>query len=141
MIEHVPEGAGAHIVREAFRVLKPGGRVRIITPDLENMARLATQPLDDKGKAYLEFVAKLHGRDAVTPADALNLIFYEYGHRHIYSIAKLRGVLESAGFKDVNETRAGYPIDPIFVGAEGHPNFMGLDNDAVEAFALEAQKP
>jgi SAM-dependent methyltransferase len=141
MIEHVPETSGRLMVAEALRVLKPGGRVRIITPDLEGLARLVTGPLDDAQKRYLDFVAKLHGRETLAPGDALNLIFYEYGHRHLYSIAKLRGIMEAVGFANVVETRAGHPAHPVFQGAEGHPGFMGLENDAVEAFALEGEKP
>jgi hypothetical protein len=33
------------------------------------------------------------------------------------------------------------PLHETFHGVEGHPNFMGLENDAFEAFALEAAKP
>lgn len=141
MIEHVSEPDGRKLLAEAFRVLKPGGRIRVITPDLEGFARLATEPLDEAQKRYLAFVAKLHGRESVSPGDALNLIFYEYGHRHIYSIGKLRAVLQAAGFVDIAEMRAGHVLDPLFDGAEGHPKFMGLENDAIEAFALEAAKP
>jgi len=140
MIEHIPEAQGRVLVREAFRVLKPGGRFRVVTPDLENMARLCTQPPSEKEKTYLDFVAKLHNRHSITSGEALNYIFYDYGHRRIYTIAELRGVLAEAGFNEIVETRAGFPAHPIFEGAEGHPNFMGLDNDAIEAFALEGLK-
>jgi len=34
IIEHVPYSAGASMLRECFRVLKPGGVLRISTPDL-----------------------------------------------------------------------------------------------------------
>jgi hypothetical protein len=112
-----------------------------VTPDLEGLAGMCVSPPTPAQERYLGFVAKLHGRDSITPADALNLIFYEYGHRHIYTVAELTGVLAAAGFEDIRASRAGHPIDPGFAGVEGHPGFMGLENDAVEAFALEAKKP
>ncbi len=141
LIEHLPEADGRHLVGEILRVLKPGGRVRIVTPDLESLARLCTSTPDAAGSRYLAFVAELHRRPKITPAEALNYIFYEYGHRHIYTIAKLRKVLEEAGFTEIGETRAGKALDRIFDGAEGHPQFMGEENDAFEAFGLEASKP
>ena len=141
LIEHVPEADGRSLLRNSIRVLKPGGCIRVITPDLENLARLCVTPPDEAGSRYLDFVAKLHGRATITPGEALNFIFYEYGHRHIYTRDKLRQLLEEAGFTDVAEGRAGSPLDPVFDGAEGHPQFMGLENDAFEAFALEARKP
>jgi SAM-dependent methyltransferase len=141
LIEHLPEADGRHLVEEILRVLKPGGRVRIVTPDLESLARLCTSPPDPAGSRYLAFVAELHRRPKITPGDALNYIFYEYGHRHIYTIAKLRKVLEETGFAQIGESRAGKTLDRIFDGAEGHPQFMGEENDAFEAFGLEASKP
>jgi predicted SAM-dependent methyltransferase len=141
MIEHVPREAGATLISEAFRVLAPGGWLRIITPDLERLAVLCLAAPTPEGQRYLDFVASIHGRPSITPAEAMNYMFYEYGHRHIYTISSLAEMLRSAGFVDLEDTRAGYPLQPIFKGAEGHPNFMGLENDALEAFALEARKP
>jgi predicted SAM-dependent methyltransferase len=141
LIEHLAEADGRHLIGEILRVLKPGGRVRIVTPDLETFARLCTSTVDEAGANYLAFVAKLHNRPQITPADALNYIFYEYGHRHIYTVAKLRQVLDKTGFVNIRESRAANPIDQIFHGAEGHPHFTGEDIDAFEAFGLEGTKP
>ncbi len=141
MIEHVPQEAGATLAREAFRVLAPGGWLRIVTPDLERLVGLCITEPTEEAQRYLDFVASIHGRPRITPAEAINYMFYEYGHRHIYSIAGLSAVLRQAGFVDLVDTRAGYPAQPVFEGAEGHPGFMGLENDALEAFAIEARKP
>jgi predicted SAM-dependent methyltransferase len=35
MLEHLPAHTGARVLREAYRVLAPGGVLRIATPDLE----------------------------------------------------------------------------------------------------------
>jgi SAM-dependent methyltransferase len=142
LIEHLPAEGGRFLLNEAFRVLKPGGAIRVITPDLEGLARMCVNgPPSAAEQTYLKFVADLHGRESIAPSDALNYIFYEYGHRHIYTIARLREEMKAAGFADIAESRAGQPEREIFKGAEGHPEFIGLENDAVEAFALEAVKP
>jgi predicted SAM-dependent methyltransferase len=141
MIEHISKEQGRHLVVEAFRVLKPGGHVRVVTPDLTSMAQLVLEPQRQSFAEYLEFVARIHGKPRISTADALNYIFYDYGHRYIYTADELKSHLDAAGFRQVRETRAGHPHGDVFEGAEGHAAFMGLQNDATEAFALEAEKP
>jgi predicted SAM-dependent methyltransferase len=46
VLEHLDPSAGAQLLRECFRVLKPGGIVRIVVPDLETIARLYLQSLE-----------------------------------------------------------------------------------------------
>jgi SAM-dependent methyltransferase len=141
LIEHLPKEGGRFLLGEAFRVLKPGGAIRVVTPDLESMARMCVNGPNEAEQRYLDFVAKLHGQDSITPADALNIMFYEYGHRHIYSVARLREAMVAAGFVDIAEGRAAHPQREVFVGVEGHAVWAGAENDATEAFALEAVKP
>lgn len=141
LIEHLPSEGGRFLLSEAYRVLKPNGAIRIVTPDLESLARMCVQEPSAAERRYLDFVAKLHGEDAIEPSDALNIIFYDYGHRHIYTAARLRKAMAAVGFVEITDSRAAHPQREIFVGAEGHPGFMGAENDATEAFALEGVKP
>ena len=39
VLEHLPRQEGTEFVRECARVLKPGGIIRIVIPDLEQLAR------------------------------------------------------------------------------------------------------
>ncbi|HWN87851.1 MAG TPA: methyltransferase domain-containing protein, partial [Chitinophagaceae bacterium] len=38
-IEHLPKEKAIDFMKECYRVLKPGGIMRVVTPDLENIAR------------------------------------------------------------------------------------------------------
>jgi len=46
LLEHLPRDRAAPFLGECFRVLKPGGVLRIVVPDLEQIARLYLESLD-----------------------------------------------------------------------------------------------
>jgi predicted SAM-dependent methyltransferase len=39
LLEHFPKESSLIFIRECFRVLHPGGRIRVVVPDLENMVQ------------------------------------------------------------------------------------------------------
>lgn len=41
-IEHLSTGEVDHLLKETFRILKPGGKFRIICPDIEGLARMVS---------------------------------------------------------------------------------------------------
>ncbi|MGV9269753.1 class I SAM-dependent methyltransferase [Kitasatospora sp. NPDC003701] len=100
LIEHVTMPVAVGWLREARRVLRPGGVLRITTPDL---ARYLVGYATDDG-----FLAK-HRRRLGTmgfgppmpqrPAFLVNQIFRYYGHQWIYDLDELRHVLTRAGFE------------------------------------------
>lgn len=141
MIEHVPKPLALNIVAESFRILKSGGKIRVITPDIAIASELLINKNDLRVRTYCDFVRSFSKNPEMTTPDIINAMFQNYGHRHIFSIEELEGILLGAGFVDVQVGRGGYPRDPVFAGAEGHPGFMGFENNAFEAFALEASKP
>ncbi|MCC7145357.1 MAG: methyltransferase domain-containing protein [Phycisphaeraceae bacterium] len=46
VLEHLPPEEGRNLLRECWRVLKPGGIVRVVVPDLEGIARQYLAALD-----------------------------------------------------------------------------------------------
>jgi len=46
VLEHLLKDDGAVLIRECFRVLQPGGLIRVVVPDLESMARLYLENLE-----------------------------------------------------------------------------------------------
>ncbi|MFI8455233.1 class I SAM-dependent methyltransferase [Kitasatospora sp. NPDC085464] len=99
LIEHVTMPVAVGWLREARRVLRPGGVLRLTTPDL---ARYLVGYATGDG-----FLAK-HRRRLTTlgfgppmparPAFLVNQIFRHYGHQWIYDLDELRHVLALAGF-------------------------------------------
>ena len=56
LLEHFPKSDGANLLKECYRVLKPGGVHRVAVPDLEGIARAYLNALSDASSA------KTHGQ-------------------------------------------------------------------------------
>jgi len=83
-IEHIPKAAAAIMLQECARVLKPGGVLRIATPDLD---WLSAGTLDGS-----------------VPCDLVNDSFYGHGHRYLYSRAAMAKAVREAGFSDIRHS-------------------------------------
>lgn len=46
VLEHFTRDDGVHLIKECFRVLKHGGIIRVVVPDLENITRLYITALE-----------------------------------------------------------------------------------------------
>jgi predicted SAM-dependent methyltransferase len=81
-IEHVDKGSAFSLLAECFRTLKPGGVIRVTTPDLDYFIRRA---LEDKPGADSE----------------INDAFLSHGHRHLYTRNALGNAISEAGFTGI----------------------------------------
>lgn len=92
-IEHITKPQSAQLVRECARVLKPGGWLRLSTPDLAHHVRL-----------WEEQVAQ-GGDTAAAAADGLNDIMRLHDHLYIYDEAALCALFAEAGLTEVQRAR------------------------------------
>jgi len=115
-LEHLPKDVGEGLIREAHRILKPGGTLRVCVPDLE--------------LAISEYV---HGNKE----RALDF-FYEWSlpgyfskHQYMYDFDLLNSLFSSVGFCSVE--RCAY--------RQGRtPDLIVLDNRAGETLFVEARR-
>ena len=147
-IEHIPLEAGEHMLRECLRVLRPGGVVRIATPDLERMAALASKELDEEQRHYVAYISGMLGLPAPDPARVINSMFRAFGpdektgHQFIYSYDFLADRLRAAGFGHVHRRELGESSHDALRGIERHTDVIG-DERVVryETLIVEATKP
>jgi len=143
LIEHVPWEAGVAMLKESYRVLAPGGKVRVVTPNLTKFVQLLTGSADADAQRFMAAKLRLHGwpESPVTGAYIFNRQVRDWGHQFLYDSATLRKSLELAGFKQITEYRVEEKTDPVFREVEMRTRNEGSDLWVVnhwEAMAFEA---
>jgi predicted SAM-dependent methyltransferase len=97
--EHVFEHFGypdeiGHVLRECYRILRPGGTLRVIVPNAERYLRAYAE--DDEN-----FIREVGGESA-SSLSVVNIMMRENGfHKYAYDYGELERVLKSAGFSSV----------------------------------------
>lgn len=142
MIEHLPYQYGQRMLQECYRVIKPGGSIRISTPDLAFLISLYSNSRTHLQDNYIKWATDEFLEDVPAYCDTfvINNFVRDWGHTFIYDEKTLRLALKLAGFSgilrcDLNESE--------------HEELRGLENDyrmpagfmQLETFTLEATKP
>jgi predicted SAM-dependent methyltransferase len=142
IIEHLTYEEGLQCLRESYRVLRPGGRVRVATPSLRRLARLYDDELTDLQHRYLRWSVDsfIAHADVALPGFVVNNMFHNFEHRFVYDDQTLRHALEISGFRDVTEWRVGESDDPALTGLERHMR-SAAEFNAYETLVLEARRP
>jgi predicted SAM-dependent methyltransferase len=105
-IEHLSLEQGLAWMREAYRLLKPGGVLRLSTPDLEAYCR---GYLDEKQEMYNAWARGLrtHRVDLLPRRTfRFNTLMRQWGHQYLYDYDELALILSTARFKQI--TRCDY---------------------------------
>lgn len=140
-IEHIPHDEANRLIKEVFRILRPGGVFRVVTPSLETFCRMVLEPNAPEAQTYLAWFKTYVRNPDADMVDAINLCFYGHGHRHIYSAGELDSMLRGAGFQNTILMRAESYSHAVFNGVDGHGKVVGAAINAIEAMAIEAVKP
>jgi predicted SAM-dependent methyltransferase len=114
-LEHLYKDDAKRLLRDAYRVLTPGGKIRLCVPDLEYVLSLFRK--GDSERALTFFFDDKKG--------------YFYTHKYMYNFELLRALLNEVGFDHV--IRCSYKTGEV-------PDIEKLDNKPDETLYVEATK-
>jgi predicted SAM-dependent methyltransferase len=139
-IEHISKSDAKIMCAEVYRVLKPDGRFRVVTPSIEKIATMALSENSEATQAYLNWYRGWAKEPDATVSDTINAMFYKHGHQHLYLRSELCALLKASGFDDIELLEPDEYGHPVFNGVDGHGKVVGEKVNAAEAFAAEAKK-
>jgi predicted SAM-dependent methyltransferase len=144
-IEHIPEPAAHTMIRECFRVLRPGGRIRVATPDLAAIVGLYGDPLDELAQHYVDWVMARFRPDVRSGnrrCHVINHMFMDHNHQFIYDYETLVALLSDAGFVEAVRWNPGESSDSALRGIETHGQAIGDERvNSFETMVVEAVRP
>lgn len=144
MIEHITWLQGLSMLKECRRVMRPGGTLRVATPDLNVLLDLYAHPDAPRNAAYIRWITDrfLEGVTVYQPTFVLNNAFENWGHQFLYDEPTIRMALREAGFADVRRCESEQSEDPHLRGIESHGRNVGdKDMAAFETMVFEARCP
>lgn len=137
MIEHMGIREARVLMAEAFRVLLPGGRVRLVTPNIRRMAEIYLGDPQDAERHLT--VARQAGYEMHHSVDILRTVFHEGGHHlgYLWDFQALSEELECAGFVHLRQWDSGVSDEPALSNLENR----GSREYAEVMLVVEATKP
>jgi predicted SAM-dependent methyltransferase len=100
VIEHIPKERVQPFFKEALRVLKPKGVLRLTTPDLESICRIVLNQHEECTIAQLA-TTWLDSSGKLTRDEWINAMFRSWGHQYIWDYESLAVQLQNAGFSAI----------------------------------------
>lgn len=128
VIANLPKDGAALFLRESYRCLRPGGIIRLSTPNLTALSRaLIADDLDDVRSGLLKRHQRLYrpGED-ISFCDLVNDIHYLWGHRYLYTEEELLCQLRNAGFTQIERSSFGQSSDSRLVGLDQHQDSLEM---------------
>ena len=121
VISCLTESRAVALLQEAHRVLRPGGILRLTTPDLAKLIELyrdenAVVSRDD----YTRWLSEGTGKPVGGPAQLLNDLFRLWGVHYTYDEDDLVAKLREVGFAEVQRVESGESQHAALCGVEGH---------------------
>jgi predicted SAM-dependent methyltransferase len=141
-IEHLDYNQGCTFLHECFRILKPGSKIRLATPDLNFLVRIYSSQRSELEERYVKWIAESSFPHAQTALSVLtiNQWFRGFGHRFIYDYETLEHSLVGAGFSNVKRYNVGESDDVNLCDIERHGCTVPSEFNQLETMVVEAVK-
>jgi len=143
VIEHLSYEDGNVMLAESFRVLAPGGKVRVATPNLLRFIELFQKDRSEPARVFAEGKLAWHEWPKEPPSAAiiLNLQLSSWGHKFTYDPETLEAALARAGFTSIQQFDMSESDDPVLDGFEARTTGVNAATVRHETMVLQATKP
>lgn len=148
LFEHLTFDQQCNYLKESWRILKPGGKMRLATPDFDFLIGLACENPNEVQKNYINWnyhnylynQSKIYYDEPNTPVYIINNYFKDWGHQLIHNKGSLSNLLLYFNFKEIKKFQVLESKDVNFLNLEHHMNQIGISNNILETLILEATK-
>ena len=146
LIEHLDYQQGQFMLKECFRILKPGGRMRIATPNLEVFVRLFGNELNEEQHLflaeYVRFNSEVWSSDLKYVQNnkavfTLNHALRAWGHQFMYDYRTLADAARAAGFINISREEPQKSMDVNLSQLEMRKDMVNIYGTLI----IESQKP
>lgn len=150
LFEHLSYEGGKNMLREVYRILRPGGVLRLAMPTMDFLQSLLEKPEDGQTKEYvnwslIHYNPEIHedfpdefASDAVSIV--VNRFIHQWGHQMVYDIRSLTSLLHRAGFSVVRKMQIGESEIEDLQGLEEHGKVIPDWANRMETSVLETVK-
>jgi predicted SAM-dependent methyltransferase len=140
ILEHMFLDDGIRLLDECHRVLRPGGVIRVVSPDAELIGRMLLEPDHPDVQEEIAFDCELHRRAARPDLHWIvaNRLSHQWGsHQALLTAGLVQVLLGRAGFVDVCRCR---PAQSVAFAEAPDTHLACFGAPIQEAFAIEARK-
>jgi len=140
-IEQLSFEYGLKMLSECYRILKPGGKIRIATTNVDALLTLYREDNNELQQRYIKWMIDMCVLETpvYSPNFVLNNAFYNWNHRFLYDQATLKLALETLGFDGITNFEIGCSDDQLLEGVEQHSSAVGNEEMCrFETLVMEA---
>lgn len=143
LIEHLTYADGLFFLTEAHRCLKPGGVLRVATPDIRFLFKLYQEwGKTATSNSYVEWASSAFiCHNVVHPVLVINNFFRDWGHQFLWDPSLLElAMRDAAKFSSVRQCEVHCSEDANLVGLEQHGQWIPTQWNVLETMVFEATK-
>ena len=147
VIEHLDLEGQINMLNESYRVLKPGGIIRIATPNLDKILDIRTtnnsfirQYINWSADTYFPGQVSGIGDQVKDYVFVVNNYFYNWGHQFIHNPGSLTLLLNKSGFRNINPVKIYDSRSSDLCNLETHGKVIPEAYNEMETMIFEATK-
>ena len=143
LIAQVPHKDVIFHLQECYRILRPNGKIRIATPDLQFLIDIYT--VKEKTEIQKRYIQKIVDADYPETgfyhaAFAVNGCFFGWGVQFIYDAVTLQDVLSRAGFSQITRCAVKESTDSHLHNLERHGTVISEEFNTLQTMVFEGTR-